>query len=356
MGDDKTEEPTQKKLDDARKEGSVWKSKDLSGVIAFAVGMGVVKASWASVEVKVTNLFSFAVDHIAHPEELNMAIFHMLALALTTLLTLCIPIAFATAISGGLLEFLQVGPLLAIKALMPKFEKLNPLSGIKNMFSKKQIVELLKSMFKLGVTGYVVYGVVRDAMALVVATIGGDANMTMTVLGELVSRVVIKVTMLFIGFAIFDVWWQHKSYMKDQMMSKDDIKKEYKESEGDPHHKAHRKQMHQEIMEGAQMEAVKGADVVVTNPDHVAVALRYDRDKDGAPRVIAKGMEFKAEKIKALARESDVPMLRNVPLAHALLRTEVNQEIPEDLYDAVAEVLNFVYQLKTAAEAPARVS
>jgi len=212
----------------------------------------------------------------------------------------------------------------------------------------------VKSMAKLGVTGWVVWGVVRDAMALVVATIDGDAAMTMRVLGELVSRVVTKVTMLFIGFAIFDVWWQHKSYMKDQMMSKDDVKKEYKQSEGDPHHKAHRKQMHQEIMEGAQMEAVQGADVIVTNPDHVAVALKYDRDRDGAPRIIAKGLDLKAEKIKAIARESDVPMLRNVPLAHALLRTEVGQEVPEELYDAVAEVLNFVYQLKNPAPSSAR--
>jgi flagellar biosynthesis protein FlhB len=170
----------------------------------------------------------------------------------------------------------EVGPLLALKALMPKLDKLNPLTGLKNLIGKKQIIELVKSMAKLGVTGWVVWGVVRDAMALVVATIDGDAAMTMTVLGELVSRVVTKVTMLFIGFAIFDVWWQHKSYMKDQMMSKDDVKKEYKQSEGDPHHKAHRKQMHQEIMEGAQMEAVQGADVIVTNPDHVAVALHFE--------------------------------------------------------------------------------
>jgi flagellar biosynthetic protein FlhB len=343
---DKTEEPTDKKLEDARKQGSVWKSKDLSGVVAFALAMGVVKATWDSVQERVTMLFGFAFDHIAHPEGITIATAHMLVLALTTLLILCIPIAFAAAFGGALLEFLQVGPLLATEALMPKLEKLNPIEGIKNLVGKKQIVELLKSVLKLSITGWVVYGVVKDAMALVVATIDGDATMTMTVLGELVSRVVIKVTMLFLAFAIFDVWWQHKSYMKDQMMSKDDIKKEYKESEGDPHHKAHRKQMHQEILESAQMDSVKGADVVVTNPDHVAIVLKYDKEKDGAPRVLAKGLDFKAEKIKAIARQYEVPLLRNVPLAHALLRTEVGHEIPEELYDAVAEVLNFVYQLK----------
>jgi flagellar biosynthetic protein FlhB len=143
--------------------------------------------------------------------------------------------------------------------------------------------------------------------------------------------------------------------MKNQMMSKDDVKKEYKESEGDPHHKAHRKQMHQEIMEGAQMEAVKRADVVVTNPDHVAVALKYDREKDAAPRVIAKGLEPEGGEHQGERQSAaDVPMLRNVPLAHALLRVDVNQEIPEELYDAVAEVLNFVYQLQTHGSEAAR--
>src|SRR5262249_47827037 len=149
--------------------------------------------------------------------------------------------------------------------------------------------------------------------------------------------------------AIFDIWWQRHSYMKDLMMSKDEVKREYKESEGDPHHKAKRKELHQEILEGGQMESVKKADVVVTNPDHLAVALQYDTSTDGAPRVIAKGMNLKAEAIKAIAKEADVTLIRNVPLAHALHRVDVGQEIPEELYDAVAEVLNFVYQLKEPA-------
>lgn len=345
-GGDKTEEPSQKKLDDARKEGNVWKSKDLSGVFAFAAAMATVKMQWETFETRIKELFFFAIEHTAHPDDIALATSQMLVLAVQALLTLCIPIAFAAAVTGALLEFLQVGALLALKAVMPKFDKLNPISGIKNMFSKKQVVELLKSMFKLGVTAYVVYGVVRDSMAIVVATIDGDAALTMTVMGELVYRICQKVILLFIAFAIFDVWWQHKSYMKDQMMSKDDVKKEYKESEGDPHHKAKRKELAHELLESAQMEAVSGADVIVTNPDHVAIALKYDKEKDGAPRVIAKGIEGRAAAIRERAKSHDVPMLRNVPLAHALLRIDVNEEVPEALYDAVAEVLNFVYQLR----------
>jgi len=152
-------------------------------------------------------------------------------------------------------------------------------------------------------------------------------------------------------FAIFDVWWQHRVFHKDMMMTKDEVKREYKESEGDPHHKAHRKQMHHEIIEQAAMQNVRKADVVVTNPEHVAVALRYDRDQDGAPKVLCKGVETRAAAIRELAKEADVPIMRNVPLAHALLRLEVGDEIPEDLYDAVAEVLNFVYSLRDGAAA-----
>lgn len=348
---DKTEEPSQKKLDDARKEGNVWKSKDLSSVLAFAVSMSVVKATWPDFEARIKELFYFAIEHISHPENLTLATSQLMVLALRALFILCLPIAFSAALAGGLAEFLQVGALLALNAVMPKFDKLNPINGLKNLVGKKQIIELVKSMLKLGVTGYVVYGVVRDSMAIVVATIDGDAALTMQVMGELVYRICQKVVLLFVGFAIFDVWWQHKSYMKDQMMSKEDVKKEYKESEGDPHHKAKRKELAHELLEGAQMEAVKGADVVVTNPEHVAIALKYDREKDNAPRLIAKGIEGKAAHIRELAKERDVPMLRNVPLAHALLRIEVNEEVPEELYDAVAEVMNFVFQLNQAREA-----
>ncbi len=345
-GGDKTEEPTQKKIDDARKQGNVSKSRDLSGVVAFAVAMGVVKSTWGTFEANIKTLFFFSIDKVSHPVDLEAATFHLMLMAVTSLIALSVPIAFAAAIAGGMMDFLQVGSLFAIEALMPKLEKLNPIAGMKNLVGKKQIVEMVKSMAKLLVTGYVVYGVVRDALALVVATIRGDATMTMAVMGELVFRVTVRVVLLYIVFAIFDVWFQRQSYMKDMMMSKDEVKKEYKESEGDPHHKAKRKELHQEIMEGAQMEAVKGADVIVTNPEHVAVALKYDKERDGAPRVIARGFDARARGIRELGKASDVPLLRNVPLAHALARVEVNREIPEELYDAVAEVLNFVYQLK----------
>jgi flagellar biosynthesis protein FlhB len=348
-GGEKTEEPTQKKLDDSKKRGQVWKSRDFTGVMVFLVGLGTLKATWPSVEGEFRKLFAFSFEHLAHPKDIEVATFQLMVMGVWSMLLVTIPIIGAAAIVGALTEFVQVGSLFTLDPLMPKLEKLNPFEGMKNLVSKKQLVELMKNLLKIGITAYVVYGVVQGALPMVVQTIFIDIAGLLTVLGELVFRVAVRVGLLYMLFSIFDLWFQRRSYMKDMMMSKDEVKREYKESEGDPHHKHKRKELHMEILEGAQMEAVKGADVVVTNPTHLAVAIRYDKEKDQAPMVIAKGMNLRAEAIKELAKQSNVAILRNVPLAHALNRLEVGHEIPEELYDAVAEVLNFVYGLRKAS-------
>jgi len=349
MGDDsgdKTEEASQKKIDDSRKQGQVWKSKDLTGVAVFLVGLAALKVSWPMMQSEFAKLFLFSFDRLAHPKDLEIATYQLLLMAVTTVVLLSLPVALSGAIVGGLLDFLQVGPLLAVESLMPKLDKLNPLAGLKNMFTKKSLVELIKSMIKIFITGYMVYGVVKGAMPMVVSTIRLGAPEAVAVLGELMYRVAVRVGLVFLLFAIFDVWYQHSAYMKDLMMSKEDVKKEYKESEGDPHNKAKRKELAMELLEGAQMDAVKGADVVVTNPTHVAVALRYERGGSGPPVVVCKGEGDKAAAIREVAREGGVALMRNVPLAHALLRLEVGQAVPEELFDAVAEVLNFVWGLE----------
>ena len=351
---EKTEEPTQKKLDDARKKGQVWKSRDLTGVGVFLAGLGAVKATWDGAREEFARLFAFGFEKVAHPVDLETSTYQLLLMAVMAVVKLTAPVVLAAAAVGALSDFLQVGALVTFEPLVPKLDKLNPVQGLKNLVSKKQLVELLKNLAKLSITAWVVYGAVKGSLGMIVQTVKGTPEEMMAVLGELVYRVSFRVGLCLMAFALFDVWWQRKSYMKDMMMTKDQVKKEYKESEGDPHHKAKRKELHMEILEGAQMEAVQSADVVVTNPDHVAVALKYDADKDGAPRVIASGLDHKAQKIKAAAREGEVPQLRNVPLAHALYRVEVGQEIPEELYDAVAEVLNFVHGLQAGQGAGAR--
>jgi len=317
----------------------------------FCVGLATVKAMFPTFRSRVTSLFDYGLEMLSHPTDYLRAIDTAVFEGLVAMLFISLPIVIAGAIAGGLGDFLQVGSLFSMEVIMPKFEKLNPIQGAKNMFSKKQFVELFKNLTKVGVTAYVVYGVVRDAMDIIALTIRSTEQTLVDVMGELIFRIASRVALLFAVFAIFDVWWQHRAHHKDMMMSKDEVKREYKESEGDPHHKAHRKQMHHEIIEQAAMQNVRKADVVVTNPEHVAVALRYDRDQDGAPKVLCKGVDSRAAAIRELAKEAGVPMMRNVPLAHALLRLEVGDEVPEELYDAVAEVLNFVYSLREGQQA-----
>jgi flagellar biosynthesis protein FlhB len=260
-----------------------------------------------------------------------------------TMITLSLPVVIAGAVVGALTDFLITGGVFSLDPLMPKLEKLNPVEGFKRLFSKKQVLELLKSTLKLGLAAYVAYSVLRGELRVVVATARATPGLILVAAGTILWRLGTRIAMLFGLLGIFDVWLQRQSFMKDMRMTKEEVKKEYKESEGDPHHKAARKQMHHEILEGAMMNEVANADVVITNPDHYAVALRYEGARGGAPVVVAKGADHLAQRIKALAQAAGVPTLEDVPLARALYRLEVEAEIPEALFDAVAEILSFVY-------------
>ncbi len=342
---EKTEEPTQKKIDDARKQGQIWKSRDLSSTLVFMLGLGTFKLFWPYAQGEIVKFFHAAIDLISQPSsELPRATFGLLYRGGITIILMSAPVMVACVLIGMITDFLQVGPLVSAKALEPQLNRINPLSGAKNLFSKKQLFELLKSNLKMFVAIYMGYTAVRDSIRTVALTVRGDAADALAVLGHLIYLVVIRIGLLFLLFAVVDVWFQRRAYMKNLMMTKEEIKREFKESEGDPHHKSHRKQMHQEIIEGAQMDAVKGADVVVTNPDHVAVALKF-APGDAAPIILLKGVDARAEAIKAIARDSEICLVRNVPLARALLEHEVGQEVPPELYDGVAEVLAFVYGL-----------
>jgi flagellar biosynthesis protein FlhB len=350
MADAKTEEPTLKRIQDARRKGQVWRSRDLTAVLAYLVAMGVLKATWASFEEGATRLFEFAFEKMVQPSELAEAIPVALFLGLRAVVVMSLPVLAAAAVTGAVVEFLTVGALFTADPLIPKLERLNPLPGIKNMFSKRQAVELVKSMAKIAIAGVVACVAIADALPDVVLSMRAGASGLKAVLGQLIFGISLRVGVLFLFFALVDVWFQRRAYMKELMMSKEEVRRELKESEGDPHHKARRKELAIEILEGAQLDAVKLADVIIVNPDHVAVALRYRVEREIAPRVVYRGVDARAQAIKALARQHGIPLLHNVPLAHALLEVELDAEIPEELYDAVAEVLNVVHRLSLSAK------
>jgi flagellar biosynthetic protein FlhB len=350
---EKTEEPTPKKLEDARKKGQVAKSRDMTGALVFMAGFFVMGAAFPLLLERSREAFLLSFQKVSLGAALSAEdIAHATYAGLWATVALSLPVVVAGAMVGALADFVQVGALFTLEPLTPKLEKLNPFEGMKNLFSEKQLVELLKAAAKMLLAGYVAWGVLRDELRVVAETARAGPDLILLASGHVLYKLTTRIALLFVLFALFDLWWQRRVYMKDMRMTKEEVKREYKESEGDPHHKARRREMHQEILEGAMMEDVASADVVITNPTHLAVALRYDRARDGAPRVLAKGVGAWAARVKERARALGIPTVEDVPLARALFAVEVGEEIPESLYDGVAAVLSFVYAQQRRREVP----
>ncbi len=353
MSGQKTEQPTEKRIRDSRKKGQVFKSNDLTQAFLFITASAVLAFAGGSFVGELQEIMRsfFRVEilggAVSHTEMLAW-----MGAAWTKVLVMLAPMLVALAFVAGFLTFLQVRALFSMEVIQPKIEKLNPLKGLKNIFGQaRTYIELVKNLVKFAVIFALVYitlsGSIRDIVLAGRIDLAESAGMATKMMFDLLFR--IGVVFLVLGGA--DFFLQKKLYMKNLMMSKEEVKREYKESEGDPHIKQARKQSHEELLSNNMMQSVPKADVVVVNPTHMAVAVRYEETAMVAPTVTAKGQRLMAEKIRALAEEHKVPIIRNVTLAHGLFEVEVGHEIPEDLYEAVAEVLNWVYQLSEVANA-----
>ncbi len=344
---EKTEEPTPERLRKLRKEGNVPKSQDVNTAISFLGVFLVLAGMMPFLGQQILDLFRESVRVATGLDQTGeTAAPGFLYEALKTFLLMSAPAAAAALVLGLALNVSQVGFMFTLKPITPDLKRLNPINGIKNLINKKKLVELLKTTLKFILIAYISYVALRAAVRDVVLIVRSELFVGMRVIGEIIWEFCLKIGAVFVIVAAFDAFYQRKRYIKENMMSKYDVKQEYKQSEGDPHHKAARRQFHQEILNSAAPAAVKNADVVVRNPEHIAVALKYDKEeKTGAPKVIAKGERVWAEQIIETAKKHGIPIVRNVPLAQALNKLEVGEEIPEELYEAVAEVLNFIFQL-----------
>jgi flagellar biosynthetic protein FlhB len=347
---EKTEDATPHKLREARKKGQVAKSQDFTTGIVFALSITVLMLSLPGIAADLKGFIARCFQMgMESPGPATITL--LMSEAHTVILTSIMPLLGVAVVAAVLGNFMQFGFLFTTKPLQPEFKKINPIQGAKNLISKKKLVQMLLSILKFAVVGYLVYTALGDAMKNVVRSgmVGVEAGVH--VLWDLCIVLIVKVAAFLFAVGVLDRFWQAHVFAKEQRMSKHDVKQEYKQTEGDPHIKGQRKQLAEELLMHGSIEDVKNADVVVVNPEHIAVALRYDHDdEEAAPRVMAKGQRVMAEKIKEVARQFGVPIMRNVPLAHALHDLDVGEEIPEDLYEAVAEVLNFVYQLEADEE------
>lgn len=344
MGEDKSEKPTPKKLREAKKKGQTAKSKDLSSGFIFVIAIMVLLKAGSSMSNSLQDFMKMSFTTAVSQPWNGETIDRLKVEGLKTFASVLGPLLGGVLIGSLLISAVQSGGVFTMETLMPKFDKLNPLEGIKRMVSLKGIVQLVKSAIILIVVFILAYQVIRNALRPILLTQGTPLLNAFDFAQGLISTLLMRAAMVMVVIGGADFAYQKWQFGKDMMMTKEEVKNEYKEQEGDPHYKQKRKRLHQEIISGNMMRNARKADVVITNPTRYAVAIKYDKKERGAPVVLAKGERVIAEKIRQIAKEERIPIMRNVPLAQALMRVEVDSIIPEDLYEAVAEVLNWVYR------------
>lgn len=349
MADDKTEKPTPKRLQDARKKGQVSKSSDLTQSVLFLTAATVLSFTGPALveQLKAFMIESFSPKLMAGALDPGM-LMTRIGNASIKFLLLSMPLLAALAIAAIAVTLLQLqGFLFAPEALTPNFTKLNPVTGLQNiLFKPKTYLELVKNLLKFIIIIWLAYSTLSSSLRdLIVSSRLGLAQIA----GfgpDLLFHLLFKVGGVFLLFGAADFAMQKQLFIKGLMMSKEEIKREYKEEEGDPHVKGHRKALYMALLRENATKQVPKAKAVVVNPTHIAVALQYEDSRMNAPRVVAKGEMLLAQKIMQIAKSHNVPVIRNIKLARSLFTLELEEEIPEELYETVAEILNLASRLE----------
>ena len=346
MADDmeKTEEPTPKKIEDAKKEGNVPRSQDVSSFVTLFVAVGAVFALLAFINYRLETLYRYYQQFIGVELTKNI-IFEISLHSLTELLIMIIPLATIVAISGILAAVMQFGFIFTTKPLTPDLKKIDPIKGLGKLFSLKKLIEGLKITIKVAIVFVVAFYFLIAFTKELTSVINAPLLGQMIWLRDKIILLVAIMLILFFILAIIDLLIVRFQYFKELRMSKQEIKDEYKQMEGDPMVKSRIKKLQMELAQKRMMSEIPTADVVITNPTHYAVALRYDKKREAAPRVVAKGVDHLALRIKEIAREHMIQIVENPPLARELYKAcDLEEQIPQTLYKAVAEVLAFVYK------------
>lgn len=335
---------TPKRRQEARKKGQVLKSQELISAVMLLALIGVLRVWLPNVFDRIAKLFRYITSL---DMEWNVrSVWEVMVNATWQCVFILGPIFLTSVAVAIAVNFLQVGALFSVEAITPKISRLNPVEGIKRMFGLKALVQLVKSLFKVAVIGYFLIDVIRDNMEIFPALQGVDVTQSVSLLGNLLFQLAWKIGVAFLLIAIADFLYQWWEYEKNLRMSHEEIKEEYKQTEGDPQLKAQIKKRQRMMAMRRMMEDLKQADVVVTNPTHYAVALKYEPSKHAAPYVVAKGQNELALRMRAIAEENNIVIMENKPLARSLYgQVDLGQVVPADLYKAVAEVLAFVYKI-----------
>jgi flagellar biosynthetic protein FlhB len=346
-GGERSEKATPKKREDARKKGQVLKSAEVNTAVSMTAMFAALALFGAGIVRGTAELLTLYLSTHLGDEVNSQTIPLMIGDALLLMLRTMLPVFLVAVGAGVLVNLIQMGFLFTTKPLAPKFSKLNPLRGLKRILSLRSLTELVKALLKISLVGWVVYSEYTARFASFPNFMLYDTATSGQAIFDICLAVAFKAAVALMGIGAADYLYQRFDYEKNLRMTKQEIKDEYKLIEGDPQIKGKIRQKQREMSAMRMMHAVPEADVVITNPTHYAVAVKYDDRAAAAPVVLAKGKDLLARRIKAKAQESGVRMVENRPVAQALyLTAKVGRQIPENLYQAVAEILAYVYSLR----------
>ena len=344
---EKTEEPSQHRIDEFRKRGEVASSRELTSVLVLASAFMTLILSTAYIYETLASFIDwlYSLDFAKAYEDKQFSI--VVHRSLTTMLLCAAPVCFITLCSSIISNVAQFGFLYSPEVLSLKWDRVNPVSGFKRLFSIRSVVEALKGIFKFLVIFFIVYIFMKDEITTFTGYLHMDYSQGFAYGREIATKVIFFILIGLLVIALFDLSYQKFSYYNKMKMTKEEAKRERKEHEGNPEIKQRIRNIQKEMSKKRMMEDVPKSDVVVTNPTHVSVALKYDAESMISPKVIAKGVDSIALTIRKIAKEHDVPIVENVPLARSLYKTvKIGGFIPHELYKAVSEVISFVYRLK----------
>ena len=348
FSEEKTEKPTHKKIQDSREKGQVLQSKEVNSAFMLLGAFISINLMGGYIGNIITRLTTYVYEDYLNTNYLFSItnIYKLMITSIYYMLMLVLPVAAICLIIGLVCSYMQVGYLFTTKTLEMKLSKLNPIEGFKRMFSMKSVFELVKSFIKIIFVGYVVFRYAEGQLETIFNTMGMETPVIIKTIVTLTVQIGVRAGMVLVALALLDYMYQKYEYDKNLKMTKQEIKEEYKQTEGNPQIKSKIKEKQRQISMRRMMQDVPKADVIITNPTHFAIAIKYDQNLSDAPMVVAKGLDIIAQRIKEIASENNVPMVENRPLARSLYdAVQVGQAIPQDMYQSVAEVLAYVYQL-----------